>query len=140
MAHPAVRVERLLAALTAAVIVGWAYQIWVRAPILEPWTLNQAYLLGAVGAAVLGGVLAVLVRHPVDMFVAGASGIVAGHAWALHQMSDVRISFPGALSQTVLELRYHHVVQLALLATAWALVRAAARYQRLEPEHPRHDV
>jgi hypothetical protein len=79
MTHPAVRVEPLPAARTAAVIVGWACLIWF-APILERWTLSQANLLGAVRATVLEVVLAVSVRHTVDRLGAGASGMVAGHA------------------------------------------------------------
>jgi hypothetical protein len=55
-------------------------------------------------------------------------------------MNDVLISFPRALSQTVHEPRYHHLVQLALLATARAWLGRPHAINDCSPSIFEHDV
>lgn len=83
-------------AVLAAAVLSQLYASWVSLPIVEPRTLGRAYAEGVVGAAIAGAVLAVALGG-LEMLAVLLTAIVAGHALAVRQMSDVNLSFTTAL-------------------------------------------
>ncbi len=125
--HSLMLMARAARALVALLLLAWIYAIWVRSPILESRSLGEAYLEGAIGAVLLGCILAFAVQHSIDAVGVVCVAILVGHAWALQHTTDITISFGSALRDALQQLQRYHLLLVALVMGGWGAVTLVAR-------------